>query len=150
MSGDPEEAQDARFEALFDEFHKAVEDGDIEAEERLGAEALALAAEWADQNMSEDLQLKMMASQFEDAAEWEMAEQAILQVLRLAEACADGAREMGLYKAHDDLRGLYRLLGRNGEALDHARKSVEAARPAEMDVLLGMALAGLVAAERIA
>lgn len=147
MGNDGEDEHDARFEALFDAFHKAVEEGDVEAEERLGVEALALAGVWAETNMSEDLQLKMLASQFEDEGKWSEAEAARKRVLRIAEADESLARDSMIYKAHDELRGLYQFLGRKELALEHARTAVVAARRADMKILLGMALYPLIWAE---
>ncbi len=137
-----EMAKTEKFGQILEAFQAAIEAGDPVEEDRVSIEALALAAEWADENPSPDLQLKMKAHACESAADWAGAEAAYREALSLAEASQEW---WNVYKAHADLRALHGLLDQKAEALREARLALEAARREGLDTLLAMALRELAA-----
>ena len=133
-----EEADSVQFIGqLFDRYQRAVEEGNTEdATEALG-EILALAQQWCEEHPSPDMILNVAAGESEERADWAAAESAYQQILSLPDL--EPAIE---YRAHGNLASLYRLLGRESDALDHARRATVATRRSELEMLLCMALQG--------
>lgn len=137
MSDCAEQPIQDRFEELFEAYRDAVEQGDVEAQESIGAECLMLASEHAEICESENLRLTLEAREHEEAARWPEAEAAHRRALALAETEND---DWAAYKAHADLSALYDLLGQGAKALEEAQAAVEAARKVDLNILLSMAL----------
>lgn len=125
------------FGKLMQQYQRAVENQDFEDVNSAVHDIFALAEEWCDENPSPDFDLTIAAAESEERADWGAAESAYNQILSLSHL--EPATE---YKAHSDLASLCRLLGRNSDALDHARCATAAARRADLSVLLAMALQG--------
>jgi tetratricopeptide (TPR) repeat protein len=133
MAKEPSKA----FNKLLRSFQKATQRGDIEAEEAIGLQALALASEEMSKEPSADLRLKMEAHEHEFRGEWEDAEKAYQQCIDLAKS---ENNSMALYKAHEDLAGLYGLLDEREKQWEQTSFALRAARDSDMSILMSMAL----------
>jgi tetratricopeptide (TPR) repeat protein len=128
---------DEPFGKLMQQYQRAVENRDFDDASGAVHDIFALAEEWSEENPSPDFELTIAAGAFEERADWGAAESAYNQILCLSDL--EPATE---YKAHSNLASLFRLLGRNLDALGHARCATAAARRVDLSILLAMALKG--------
>ena len=115
--------------ALVKSYQAAVELGDTEAAQTAAMELMAFACEQAQENPSADLQLRLEAHEHETTGDWQKAEVAYRQALALAQ---DENNAALIFKAHEDLGGLYAFLCQEQRALEEAALATEAARRADM------------------
>jgi len=83
----------------------------------------AAATEADEQNASPDWRLTVEAAQCEERGDWQGAERAYRQILALPDS--DAFRE---YRAHEDLCKLFRVVGRDNDAWEHAQLATAAAQ----------------------
>jgi tetratricopeptide (TPR) repeat protein len=134
-SNDP--TPDEPFGKLLQQYQRAVKNRDIDNASDAIHDIFALVEDWCEEHSSPDFELTIAAGEFEESADWGSAESTYNQILSLSDL--EPATE---YKAHSNLSSLYRLLGRNLEALGHSRCATAAARRADFFILLAMALQG--------
>jgi tetratricopeptide (TPR) repeat protein len=132
--------QENGFSRLLKTFQEAQERGDFEQAESISLQLMMLAQEESEKNPGESLRLAQEASEHEDAAHWDQAEVAHLQALALAESECNAAM---IFKAHDNLSGLYLLLGKTEKSLLQAQAALAAAQKSEMVPLILMALGSI-------
>lgn len=125
---------DEAFGKLVERFQPAVDARAFVEAADVVHDVFSLASEWCEQNPSVDLNLTIAAAECEENADWSTAESMYIQILSLPDT--EFPTES---RAHSRLAGLYRLLHRDSDALDHARRAT-AARRADLPSLLLMAL----------
>jgi hypothetical protein len=128
---------EADFVQLLQGYEEAVRAGRFSEADAIAGNVLALAVQQAIEEPSPELLLQMEAQRCEAAADWQGAEVAYQKVLDRAVTTGEVASQ---YKAFSDLSKLYQLVGNDAAALEQARSGTEAARRADMPILLAMAL----------
>jgi hypothetical protein len=127
---------DEEFMRLLEELNDARERGDVEEEELLGLQCLAIASKHAEEDQSPWLRAVTHAHSLEGAKEWDLVELAYRDAV--AAAKTEGLSGL-IAKAHSDLSSHYARFGRDEEALREARSSVEAAR-GDVPIIMAMSL----------
>ena len=120
---------------LFEKYHRAVDERDFDSATEAVEDIFAMAMKWCEENPSPELDLTNAAGEFEECGDWRSAESMYKRILSLPDT-----GPLTEYKAHADLAGLYRLLHRDADALDHARKATAAARRDDVPMVTLMAL----------
>jgi tetratricopeptide (TPR) repeat protein len=150
----------AEFIASLETYQAAAASSDVAAMESAAIQVMAQVCEQAAKEPSENLRLVLEAHEHEAAGDWLKAEAAFRQALDLARKEGNAGI---IFMGHSNLGGLFNLLGHAERALEEATAATEAARRADMPVLLARALttegryrlnlfgpaAGLVAANEI-
>jgi tetratricopeptide (TPR) repeat protein len=128
--------QDAMLE-LLQRARRAIDAGLTSDAEEATGELFSKVEQWAAENPSADWADRTEAAQCEMLGDWNGAEAAYQRILELAiretSACS-------LFKAHQDLAGVYFVVGRLSQALEHSRLATSAARKSDLPILLLMAL----------
>jgi hypothetical protein len=128
---------DASFAELLEAFQEVTQAGRLGEADALAGKALDLAAQQVRKDPSPELPLLMQAQRCEAAADWKGAEVAYREVLDRAVHTGEAASQ---YRALSGLACLCQLVGDDPAALEQARSATDAARRADMPVLLAVAL----------
>lgn len=137
--GKPPSLQKA-FEAALGELREATDKGDTHQEVCATNHILELAGALAAEDDSPEWALALEAIACEEQGDWQGAEAAYQQKLRLPSLSPSTA-----YKAHADLGTLYCMLGRPADSLRHSQLGTMAARQADCAFLVIMALGNEIA-----
>ncbi len=123
------------FHRPLKKMRRAFNKSQYEKIDSLVEDVFATAIEWVEENPPDDWHLTVKASQCEDSADWDGAEAAYRRIL-------DEHADSGFSKfvAHKDLSALYHLIGKDREALEHARLASEAVRGDDCSILVAPAL----------
>lgn len=125
------------FQAVIEDYAKAINADDQEKADQAAMSALIMAGMNAIEHPTPELVMAEQASEYLTAGNWQAAEDAYRKLIALQEqAATPGLTTKPLL----DLSSLFYLLDRLDEAWVCAQAATQAARPAEMNALLAMAL----------
>lgn len=140
MNPEEQQSEDANrlaFQQDITDFVNAVNEKSDEEAVAIGLQMLLRAGAEALSNPTPSVFWMTKAGECEDVSDWAAAEDARKKALEFAMEHENPSYPV---KPHIDLAGLYRILGRNEEALAHLESALELARKSRMSPLLVLAL----------